>query len=279
MTPFNTPVLLIAFNRPKEIRAVIDALRKIKPTRVYVAIDAPRQGRADDAKNVAEVKRVIDTAIDWSCIVQKRFQDKNLGCGYGPAAAITWFFKNVEAGIILEDDCVADPSFFVFCEELLKKYKDNPQVMHITGDNYQDGQKRGIYSYFFSKYTFVWGWATWRRAWQHFDHTLIPEKDRGHVWDGAWIKSVRKQKGYAIIPQVNLVQNIGFGENATHTRNVQTGAEYKAGSMLFPLSHPPKITWNIAADYYAYRHFFKRSIIGSITYRLRKLTHLFIDKT
>ncbi len=270
MNQLDTPILLIAFNRPKETLAVIDAIRKVQPRKLFVAIDAARNGNAYDQGAVQEVKNIIDTKIDWQCEVKKLYQEKNLGGGYGPAAGITWFFQNVEAGIVLEDDCVATESFFRFCQELLQKYIDEEKIMHISGNNYQKGIQRGPYSYYFSKYTHNWGWATWKRAWQHFDHTLIPERERSHVWDMAWEKSVRKNGGFGIIPQVNMVNNIGFGEHATHTSQVSDVDFGAAGTMTFPLNHPSKITWNIAADYYTYTKHFNRSLLKSLFARIKK---------
>lgn len=166
----STPVLLIIFKRPDTTRQVLQAIRQVKPRQLFVAADGPRPDHPDEAEKCHQTRAVIEE-VDWKCEVQTLFQQRNLGCGpgpvTGPVTAITWFFHNVEQGIILEDDCLPDLSFFRFCEELLDRYRYTEQIMHISGNNFLYGRKRGSASYYFSKYTHVWGWATWRRAWKY----------------------------------------------------------------------------------------------------------------
>ncbi|MEM6804755.1 MAG: hypothetical protein AAF696_25380, partial [Bacteroidota bacterium] len=162
------PVLFLVFNRPDVTKRVFDAIKAAKPKRLYVAADGPRSHKAGEAQKVEEVRR-ITSQIDWDCELFSLFRDENLGCKLAVSSAINWFFEQEEAGIILEDDCLPDPSFFDFCAEMLEHYKDENRVMKITGSNFI-GQhfKQNQYSYFFSHYTHVWGWASWRRAWKHF---------------------------------------------------------------------------------------------------------------
>jgi hypothetical protein len=179
-----------------------------------------------------------------------------MGCGPRPATAITWFFENVERGIILEDDCVPHPTFFRFCEELLEYYKDNERVMHIGGNNFQYGRKRGKASYYFSTFTHNWGWATWRRAWMYFDFEIVPPETRQHIWDFQWLKSVRRHNGVAALPNVTLVSNIGFDVDATHSNGTPSYANLPVEPVSFPLIHPPKIEVDRTADRFTeYTHF------------------------
>jgi hypothetical protein len=236
------PVLLILFNREDTTSQVFDCIRLQRPERLFLAADGPRPGVETDVKACQRARAVVE-CVDWPCQVQRRFRSENLGCARGPADAITWFFENVEEGIILEDDCLPHPSFFQFAAEILEKYRDEPRIMHVSGNNFLRAQKRGRASYYFSKWTHNWGWATWRRAWQHFDLNLLPEPYRFHIWDGAWRLSVEKQGGLAVAPNVNLVTNIGCGHpSATHTHSDSPQyANLKSEPMIFPLMHPRRI--------------------------------------
>ncbi len=248
-----TPILLLIFNRPDTTRVVFESIRSIRPAALYVAADGPRSAFAGDLSKCEEVRRMV-TRPDWDCSLHRLFRDENLGAGPAVATAISWFFEQVPQGIVLEDDCVPSRSFYKFCEELLAYYQDEPRVMHISGSNFQYGRKRGRASYYFSRYPHSGAWASWRRAWKHYDFTLIPEADRRHVWDGQWLLSVERAEGMAVLPNVNLVKNIGVGEDATHTRTPQRFAMLPAREITFPLVHPRTMTIDQAADtltYYA----------------------------
>jgi hypothetical protein len=239
----STPILLVVFNRADTTREVFDAIRQVRPRQLFVAADGPRESVDADGASCAAARSVA-TAVDWDCDVQTLFREENLGCGLGPSAAISWFFENVEAGIILEDDCVPHSTFFRFCEELLDYYKDVPRIMTISGDNFLRGRKRGAASYYFSHYPHVWGWATWRRAWHHFDYEAIPEEYRKHgIWDWQWRLALEKNRGLAAVPNVNLVTNTGCGAmDATHTTiKDERYADLPRRPMAFPLVHPSKI--------------------------------------
>lgn len=252
---FTTPILLIIFNRPRETEKVFEAIRKIKPLELFIAADGPRKGNESDLGECAQVRRIVD-AIDWPCRVETLFQKENLGCGLGVATAINWFFERVKQGIILEDDCVPDQSFFRFCQELLTYYRDNTKVMHISGNNFQYGKRRGRASYYFSSYTHNWGWATWRRAWKVYDFNCVPEEMRQSNWDYQWMMSVRKHKGLAVLPNINLVSNIGFSNDATHTKEYSHYSNLPTRSIEFPLIHPKIIIRNWQADFFTYRDLF-----------------------
>lgn len=295
---FEVPVLLVIFNRPKTTGETLDAIRKIKPTKLYVAADGPRRNKIGEAELCKEVRDLVLSRIDWECEVKTLFREENIGCGRGVSEAVTWFFENEEKGIILEDDCVASESFFYFCRDLLDYYKDNQKVMHISGNNFQDGIKRGKESYFFSIYSHNWGWATWKRAWSKMDYDLntleefirknlmkkvtkTPEikkywlnylvefkkkNEKAHVWDVQWMYSMWKEAGLSILPNVNLVTNIGSGQDATHTVEANH-LNIPNETMSFPLLHPKKVLANQKADEYTHINVFygqiKRDILIS----------------
>ncbi|GAA1951069.1 hypothetical protein [Kitasatospora viridis] len=264
----HVPVLLIAFNRPDLTSIALDRLRQIRPRRVYLAVDGPRPGTPGDERLVTEVRRRLESGIDWPSDVVSRFAERNQGCMLGVSNAIDWFFRHVDQGIILEDDCLPDPSFFPYAAELLERYAADDDVMHIGGTNPLPPGLRP-HSYYFSKYNHIWGWATWRRAWQHYDvsladwpdvkarrthHAFFPDDTERRMWERRWdaVRAgesrdnwdyqwffARLLRGMAIVPAVNLVSNIGFRRDATHTRN--TGDEEAALpclTMRQPLVHP-----------------------------------------
>jgi hypothetical protein len=273
MADLSTPILFIIFNRPEQTKKVFAALKKIKPNKLYIAADGPRTGNIEDLEKCKLARSVIDL-IDWPCQINTLFQDKNLGCGHGPAQAISWLFENEEQGIILEDDCLPDSSFFFFCEELLEKYRYDTRIMHIAGTNHNPSFIRDKdYSYFFSQVGHIWGWATWKRAWNLYDITMnhfqeIYRKDyfkdlypnyliRKYlvrkftetyaqktldVWDYQWEFTRLINAGITIMPQNNLVHNIGFGADATHTfSNKNHFTDATVHQLEFPLKHPPFI--------------------------------------
>lgn len=244
---FTTPVLLIIFNRKDNTQKVFDQIKKVKPKHFFIAADGPRTNRPDDAQKCAETRQIIEQ-IDWECELKTLFRDENRGCGYGPAEAITWFFEHVEEGIILEDDCWAETSFFMFCEVLLQKFRYEEKVAMICGTNPLIKWNRNSNSYIFSKIGFNWGWATWKRAWKNFDYDSASWKEisaknrvrdflqnknyynhfsrefddtfkvvRNDVWDFQWLYCRFHHGYYSIVPNVNLVKNIGFNDDATHT--------------------------------------------------------------
>lgn len=288
MSPYqiNTPVLLIIFNRPATTQRVFEEIRRAKPPKLFVSADGPRPGNQEDIKNCQAAREIIKQ-IDWDCELYTNFREENYGCMMGPCSAITWFFENVDEGIIFEDDCVPHPTFFRFCEELLARYRDDERVMTISGDNFLFGKKRAAYSYYFSRYPHIWGWATWRRAWQYFDADirLWPEIKEGNwladwfdnkkliktftrlfdqvykgeivtVWDYQWTFASLLQNGLTILPSVNLVSNIGFLPDGTHTKRVNAVANMPTAPMVFPLSHPPCVLRDFAADRITQTFFF-----------------------
>jgi len=232
-------VLFMVFNRPDTTTQVFEAIREARPRRLYVAADGPRSGRALEPERCAEARRITE-AVDWPCEVRRLYRDENLGCKRAISSAITWFFEHEEAGIILEDDCLPDPSFFPYCQMMLERYKDEPRVSMISGDDYTRGQRLTRDSYYFTTYFPIWGWATWRRAWAKYDITMAtwPEaRDSGLVrrriahrglarwfeecfektyqgeidtWDFQWAFTNLREGGVALCPHGNLISNIGY---------------------------------------------------------------------
>jgi hypothetical protein len=269
-----TPVLLVIFKRPELTRRALAAIAAARPSKLLVAADGPRG--AFEAAACAETRAVVDE-FDWQCEVVRNFSDTNLGCGVRMYTAIDWAFSLAEEVIILEDDCVPHASFFRFCEELLARYRDDERVMHISGNNFVGPEPAAPYSYYFSKYTHAWGWASWRRAWRHFDWAMKawPEAkaaglletwcsdpyeraywneiwERMHagapdVWDYQWNFACWRQSGLAVLPAFNLVSNEGCGVDATHTKDP---SEFlgRPTFALDTIAHPPNVFRNAAAD-------------------------------
>jgi hypothetical protein len=265
----HTAVLFLVFNRPDPTRRVFDAIRAARPARLYVAADGPRADRAGEAERCAEV-RAMATAVDWPCEVLTLFRDANLGCKRGVAEGIDWFFAHEAEGIILEDDVLPHPSFFAYCATLLERYRELPEISMISGCNLIGDRHGAETSYVFSRYLHVWGWASWRRAWLAYDVELrgwpstaasaklnavlggrtaaidhwteiFNRMARGEVdtWDYQWVFASWMHDMKAIIPAVTLVENIGFGKEATHTTGTAPAvAQVHAKAMTFPLRHP-----------------------------------------
>lgn len=267
----DTPILLLGFTRFQTAQKVFDEIRKVRPKKFFLAVDGSRENKQGE-EDLCQKTRDIVKQVDWPCEVKTLFQKKNLGCGIGSVTAINWFFDNIEEGIIFDDDCVPDQSFFYFCQELLEHYRNNKKIMHISGDNFQYGKKRGFSSYYFSEYTHNWGWATWRRAWKYNDFGLIGIDAQKHIWDKQWLLSVRKRKGLAILPNVNLVSNIGFGEGATHTSEITENLNLPTQEMVFPLIHPKIVLRHIFADYFSYCNIYEGSLKKLVFQKIMKIT-------
>ena len=278
---FDTPILILLFNRPDLTEQVFASVKKIQPKYLYVAADGPRSNKPDDIERCEATRSVVMQHVDWDCEIKTLFQEKNLGCGIAPAAGITWFFNHVEEGIILEDDTVANTSFFTFCNAMLEKYRDNKKIMHIGGDCFIPFTLNE--SYYFTNYTHVWGWATWKRAWKFFDFNMhswkqknktsflykrlhnykaqnywrqkfdqMAESDVKDIWDYQWTYTCWANNGLSIAPSVNLVSNIGFRSDATHTHFQQSSIANMPTYNLDAesITHPSQIKINKQADGY-----------------------------
>lgn len=260
------PVLLVIFNRPEKTRRVMDALRQVQPARLFVAADGPRPERPDDIEK-CRLAREAATDIDWPCEVQTRFLEENVGCDPAVSSAITWFFQHVEHGVILEDDCVPHPDFFRFCADVLPRYKYDLRIMQVSSfAPYPD--RNHPYDYHFSRAFRCWCWATWRRAWEKYsdslafyDHdikiilrnyfpTFAKFNDRMKLyeifrtgkrdnWDFKWNITCYAQNALCIVPEKNLMRNIGFDIEATHTvKSNPLFSGFPIEQLEFPLRHP-----------------------------------------
>lgn len=278
----SVPILLIVFNRPELTRRALEAIAQAKPTTLLVAADGPRF--TEEQERCEQVRDLIG-AINWGCDVRTNYSDINLGCGIRVYTAIDWAMSQFEELIILEDDCLPSSSFFRFCEELLAYYRDDERVMHISGNNFQQGIKRSEYSYYFSKTTHAWGWATWKRAWKHFDWDMKrwPEFKREglleswcddfyelkywtnifdqtyagapDIWDYRWNFACLSQSGLCVLPSKNLVSNVGTGMDATHTRDDAHFMNLPTGH-IGEITHPPYVVRHRTADRYTFDHNF-----------------------
>ncbi|MBW4626555.1 MAG: glycosyltransferase family 2 protein [Brasilonema octagenarum HA4186-MV1] len=297
-----TPVAFIIFKRPHTTERVFEAIRQAKPTKLFVIADGPRGNRPEEAEK-CEATRAIIERVDWDCEVIKNYSDTNLGCAKRVSSGIDWVFSNVEEAIILEDDCVPHPTFFRFCEELLEKYRYDTRIASISGSNYQFGHKRTNYSYYFSIYNHCWGWASWRRAWQYFDLYMklwseikaggflndilkdsravrywsnifqsVYESPLEITWDYQWTFACWVQSGLCIIPNMNLISNIGLGSDSTHFTSGKECPYINMSTevMEFPLKHPAFIVPNLKADSFTQNTVFKESIIQLLKQRLKK---------
>lgn len=232
-----TPILFIVFNRPKLTKKVFDRIRSQEPERLYIVADGPRSLNETDKQSCDEVREIFQS-IDWPCEVFKLFRDKNLGCRNSVSGGISWFFENEERGIIIEDDIVPSDDFFSFCEAMLERYQHDERVMMITGTNYLPNPKNSR-PYLFSEHFTIWGWATWRRAWnlydvnmtgwestkvrnnlrykfnnsyiwRHFKNTFDSLKGPySNTWDIQWVYTCLTNSGLCVVPRVNFVTNIG----------------------------------------------------------------------
>ncbi|MCC5468074.1 glycosyltransferase family A protein [Pelosinus baikalensis] len=299
MTKFNltTPVVLLVFNRPHTTEQVFKEIRNAKPPKLLIVADGPRTDRSEEVEKCAAVRAIVEQ-VDWDCQVLINYSDINLGCRKRVASGLDWVFDRVDEAIILEDDCVPHPTFFHFCQELLERYRTDERVMTISGNNFQYGRRRTKYSYYFSRYAHLWGWATWRRAWNSYD---VDMKMWQEIRDGAWLfdilgstrpefqdgqyqinisRSIRTvqywhdifehtykgridtwdyqllfaswlQNGLHVLPNINLVSNIGFGPEATHTKVISQCANLPITAMEDPLNHPTFVIRDSWADDYS----------------------------
>lgn len=260
------PILFLIFNRPDTTTTVFNRIREAKPTKLYVAADGARNEKEDE---LCKQTRAIIDQVDWECDVYTLFRDKNLGCKIAVSTAIDWFFQHEEQGIILEDDCLPDLTFFPFCQELLTKYQNDDRVGHIGGNCFFPNKMDNSLSYKFCSVPHVWGWATWRRVWEQisidfnyweehpnnrrslfinkweeiyfstFISDALQRRNGLNPWAVFYYYSLRLQNQLSIYPTKNLVTNIGFGmPHATHTKKINNKYIIESDTISFPLNHP-----------------------------------------
>lgn len=294
--PLKTAVLFLVFNRLDTTKQVFEAIRLARPPRLYIAADGPRDSRPGEDEKVKAVRDYVMGHIDWDCEVKTLFREKNLGCKYAVSGGIDWFFENEEMGIILEDDCLPDKSFFGFCEKMLRCYRDDVRVMMVGGTNYLLDQLDIRESYCFSRYFAIWGWATWRRSWQKYDITMkdwevfkeeeqvksfyaqrFMQKyvasmfDAAHrcqinTWDIQWFYSCLLNNGVSIVPKVNLISNLGLVGTHTSTdtsNNLKPVFELDVVNIV----HPDLVYPNYCYD----NVFFKKKLKVALSLKIRKM--------
>lgn len=312
---FTTPILLITFNRPKHTHHVWDAIKKQHPKHMYIFQDGPREGNKTDKEKCSAVRAIFDEPLDWDCEIKTFYSDVNLGCGKGPVTGISWFFENVEAGLIFEDDAVPHSDFFDYAAQLLDRYYNHAEIRAI-GSMKIDRRQYGNSSYYFSMMNRnLCAWGTWRRAWKDFDYYLdnisIKElrkslrkysagskeilywserlqeihSDRLNEssWDIQFLISIWLNKGMGICPNVNLSSNIGFDSEGTHTTNLDNPAANLETHPILPLTHPTKIKINRLSDLNYDKLYFQSveygwSGIKRFPFRMNKRVKLFLGK-
>ena len=301
-----TAIAMLVFNRPENTRKVFEQVKKVKPSKLFIISDGPRENKEDDKLKCKQVREIFNN-IDWDCEVYKNFSKVNFGCAKRGATGFSWVFENVEECIFLEDDCLPNITFFRFCDELLEKYRNDTRIMLISGTNQLGKWEKSKYSYHFSKFGGIWGWASWKRAWKYYDFDIKLWNDKNiknilrerlnffqyisrksiyddiynkestfSSWAYQWGFSRIIQSGLAISPRVNLITNIGTGKDATNTKKASPVSNLKSYEIEFPLRHPPYV---IVDDEYDKKMYNK--ICGSnyricknyISNKVRKLLH------
>ncbi len=292
-----TPVTFIVFNRPDLTQIVFDEIRKVQPKQLFVIADGPREPEEWDKCKAA--RKIIET-VDWDCKISRNYSDVNLGCRERVSSGLNWMFKQVEEAIILEDDCVPNISFFRFCEQLLAKYRMDNRIMLISGYNAQQSWQSDKQDYFFSHLGGIWGWASWGRAWKKFDlemthlDEVIQRQKLRHLlgeqlgkirenqfldcrnkqidtWDYQWAYSRHINSGLAIVPSRNLIENIGFREDATHTKHSNRRKVY-AKNMEFPLRKNDILIPDAEYDELFFKN--NENFIRKVVLKLKKTTNI-----
>lgn len=283
---FPTPIALVIFNRPDLTKRVFQSIAQVRPRQLFVVCDGPRPNVPGEAALVAASRAVLEK-VDWPCELLTNYSQTNLGCKRRVATGLDWIFQMVEEAIILEDDCIPDPTFYTFCEQLLERFRNDDRIAAISGNNFQNGRSRTPHSYYFSKYFHCWGWASWRRVWKTFDADMQSwpafrqsrglRKWRNSVgeeayweqifdatfngkidsWAYGWLYNCWRHDGLTILPDVNLVSNIGFRADATHTRNGDGRFANLPTVPIGRLDHPREISCNIEADKHTFAQNFR----------------------
>lgn len=277
-----TSILFLFFNRPETTKQVLRAIQAAEPDCLFLAADGPRSDRMGEKALCAETRHLVESMIDWPCEVHRLYRQVNLGCRVAVSTAIDWFFDHVEEGIILEDDTLPSESFFSFAETMLDRYRDDGRVLHVSGNNHQHGRIRGDGAYYGSRFAHSWGWATWRRAWRLYDREIggfpenwgqvacgcnLPDRIRDwwrlalsntrqgvvDTWDFQWHYTVMKHQGLCLIPNRNLVVNVGVGDDATHMKKHDVASSIRL-EQLTRFDAPSSLEVCIKADAFDFDH-------------------------
>jgi hypothetical protein len=301
-TTMNTPILLMVFNRPEQTARVIERILRVRPKKLFVSADGPRENNEQDAARCSTVRALVDS-LPPEIEVQKLYRAKNLGCKRSGVEALEWYFSQVEQGIVLEDDCLPDPSFFSFCEAALERYREEERVMIVSGHNPFGAFPRGT-DIFMSKYPFIWGWASWRRAWKHYKSEIAGwdtgdgsrqirtwlrsqhavdfwrrafrgAAEGAEVWDYQLNYAMYMRNAFAAVSGRNLVANIGFGPDAIHTKDA--GDSRKLLPVFQAPAHlkfPARLTADIRFERRAIRRLFlnhDHTLLGTLKVFLRRI--------
>lgn len=299
------PVMICTFTRLDSVKLVFDAVRKAKPPRLYLVSDGPRDDHPDDVGKIEAVHEYLEGNIDWDCEVYKNYAPKNMGCGRRMPTGVSWVFEHEDRAIFLEDDCVPNETFFPYVSELLDKYENDDRVMLISGNNQMAYLDTIDDSYGFSKQADIWGWATWKRAWEKYDWDIKtwPQNRNNQcwskyytlktkwffaaqwdllyrhgydAWDYQFTYCLGVNDGYCIIPSVNMVTNAGFNnDGSTHTSKMPEWMDQKSHDMDFPLKHPEEVRWSQKYD----EEFMKREFKCGLTVHIKHIFGMDINKS
>jgi hypothetical protein len=281
---FEVPIALFAFNRPDVTRRMFEAIARARPNRLFLIADGPRTDRPGEAEACAEVRQII-SAVNWTCDVATNFSPRNMGCGLRMSSGIDWVFKNVDEAILIEDDCVPTPQFFEFCRSMLERYRHDTRIGMISGTNCMSHRADFPGSYFFSRYPQIWGWATWRRSWAFYDHSMTKlevakekrliesvtedeslarfwysvfenvQSGRIDTWDYQLFFASFCNSWLNIIPSKNLVTNIGDGLHATHRKDDSEFTNLPLAKLALPWEQPEFLVRCKKHDEFYERHF------------------------
>ncbi len=279
----STPVAFFIFNRPDLTQQVFQSIAQARPEKLFVVADGPR---TEEEVEICHQTREIIKQVNWDCQLLTNFSDRNLGCKERVASGLRWIFSEVEEAIILEDDCLPTPSFFRFCQTLLDYYRHDSRIYAISGNNFQQGQRHTDYSYYFSRYFHCWGWASWRRVWQQFESQMqslnkaeisdrislafenpyeqeywidqLTQTYEGKInsWAYVWLYTCLSHSGLTILPEDNLVANIGSRQDGTHTKDINNPLANLPTNDIWQIQHPPTIIRHRAADDFTFKFAF-----------------------
>jgi hypothetical protein len=301
----DTPVAFLVFNRPDCTEKVFAEIRRTQPRKLLVVADGPRPNRPDDVENCRRVREIIEKGLDWPCEVEKAYAEKNMGCRNRISSGLTWVFERVEEAIIIEDDCLPDPTFFPYCTELLARFRTDTRIMAICGCNHGIGLPNQDYSYAFFRIPHIWGWASWRRAWAHYDvnmeswpdyrdrrliYDALPNPQvaaawqqilerawngQSATWDFQWVYAFLGANGLAVSPARNMITNLGFDAGATHTNDqANSYSSLELEPMDFPLRHNPCVVPATRHEMEILRGVFS----PSLSLRVRRKLERFLEK-
>ncbi|MBD5531529.1 MAG: glycosyltransferase family 2 protein [Lachnospiraceae bacterium] len=303
MDQLTTPVAFFTFNRLSTTKQVFEAIRQARPRKLYLVSDGARARVAGEKEKVDEVRAYLESHIDWECEVHKNYAEQNMGCGRRVSSGISWVFDQEEEAIILEDDCLPDPTFFTYCQEMLAYYRDDERIMVIGGSNpaaYYETEQ----DYLFTKVPFIWGWASWRRAWKLYDFDIKSwEKEKKNpvfrkvlplksywvytaefdalyrhsydTWDYQLMYATLLHDKLNIVPRQSYTRNIGFQEESTHTSGELKSVELRAGACRFPIRHREEVVWDEEFD----RTYFKRANGHGLIVKIKSILGLDVNRS